>query len=303
MMPLPHFLRLSDLGAKDLHVIIKRAVAMKALQRRKACPTPLSGMHVILIFSKPSTRTRLSFEIGIRQLGGSAIFLSADQTQLGRGESITDTARVLSSMADMVVIRETNHDALIQFRDAASIPVINALSESAHPCQLLADMQTYHEHRGEIKDHIVLWLGDGNNMCKSYIEAAQLFGFQLRISTPKGFEPDQELPDCAQIIHDPREAAEGAQLLVTDTWHSMGGAINDQSQKKNLREKFADYQLNQELLSLAHKDAVYLHCLPAYRGDEISAELMDRPDSLIWHAAENRLHAQKALIELIAERI
>ena len=299
MNKLPHFVHLSDYSGATLSALIERATVLKQLQRKGTCPTPLKNKHVILIFSKPSTRTRLSFEIGVRQLGGTAIFLSTQQTQLGRGESIADTARVMSSMSDAVVIRETKHSTITEFRDAASVPVINALSEHAHPCQVLADMQTYHEHRGSIKNRIVVWLGDANNMCKSYIEASELFGFQLRISTPKDVQLPESLPACVEIAHNPEQAAQGAHLLITDTWHSMGADGAKQYDREKLRDKFGAYQLNQKLLSLAHPEAVYLHCLPAYRGEEISEELMERPDTVIWDAAENRLHAQKALLEFV----
>lgn len=297
-----HFLRLSDYSTEQLQALIERAISLKRLQREGRCPKPLKDKHVVLMFSKPSTRTRLSFEVGVRQLGGNPIFLSAEQTQLGRGESPADTARVMSTMADAIVIRETNHRSLTEFCKAAQVPVINALSEVAHPCQLLADMQTYSEHRGDIKNRIVVWLGDGNNMCQSYIEAAQRFQFQLRISGPKGFEPREKLPSCTEIIHDPVDAARGAHLLVTDTWLSMGQAESEEDEKQKRRDIFSPYQLNRALLSVAHKNAVYMHCLPAYRGEEISAELIDDPNTLIWEEAENRLHTQKALLEFVLQQ-
>lgn len=300
-MSLPHFLQLSDYSSAQLDALIERGIVLKTLQQSAKCPKPLSGKYIALLFAKPSTRTRLSFEIGVRQLGGDVVFLTKDQMQLGRGESPADTARVISSMTDAIVIRETDHETLLQFRDASVVPVINALSKSSHPCQLLADMQTYREHRGDIRGRIVVWLGDGNNMCYSYIEAAQQFGFQLRISAPEGFEPQGKFPECVHLVRDPKDAVRGAHLLVTDTWRSMGDSVSSEADKQKRHKIFAGHQLNRALLELADKDATYMHCLPAYRGQEISAELMDDPDTLIWDEAENRLHAQKALLEFVIQ--
>jgi ornithine carbamoyltransferase len=233
------------------------------------------------------------------QLGGHAMFLSANDTQLGRGEPIEDTARVISSMVDLVMIRTFGHDIVERFAAHSRVPVINALTDDYHPCQLLADMQTYIEHRGSIAGRRVCWIGDGNNMCQSYINAARQFDFELAIACPPGYEPDAGLVaanrDRVQLVHDPRAAAAGAHLLATDVWASMG---QESEQRKRARQ-FAPYQLNGELLALAASDALYLHCLPAHRGEEISAELMDAPDSVIWDEAENRLHAQKALMETL----
>ena len=232
------------------------------------------------------------------------MFLSPQDTQLGRGEPIEDSARVISSMVDIVMIRTFGHDIVERFAAHASVPVINALTDDYHPCQLLADMQTWVEQRGSIAGKRVCWVGDGNNMCQSYINAARQFDFELRIACPAGFEPSAELvaanADRVSVVQDPFAAADGADLVVTDVWASMG----QEEEQQERAVQFAPYQVNAELLSHAAKDALYMHCLPAHRGEEISAELMDAPDSVIWEEAENRLHAQKALMEalLLANR-
>ena len=235
------------------------------------------------------------------QLGGHAMFLSPRDTQLGRGEPIEDSARVMSSMLDIIMIRTFEHEKIERFAEYSTVPVINALTDDYHPCQLLADMQTYAEHRGEIRGKRVCWVGDGNNMCNSYINAARQFDFELNIACPEGYEPMAQLladnSDRVKIVRDPEEAASGAHLLVTDVWASMG----QEEQQARREQDFAGYQVNQALLSVAADDAIYMHCLPAHRDEEISGELMDRPDSVIWDEAENRLHAQKALIEFLLQ--
>lgn len=233
------------------------------------------------------------------QLGGSAMFLSPRDTQLGRGEPIEDSAIVISSMVDAVMIRTFAHDTVETFARASTAPVINALTDDFHPCQLLADMQTYREHRGSIRGATVAWIGDGNNMCHSYINAATQFDFHLNIATPEGYEPSPELMkahrDRITLMREPEEAARNANLLVTDVWASMG-----QEDEQKAREKaFSNYQINQALMDIADKDALLMHCLPAHRGEEISAEMIEHPNSVIWHEAENRLHAQKALLEFL----
>ncbi|MDX1734611.1 MAG: ornithine carbamoyltransferase, partial [Halioglobus sp.] len=257
-----------------------------------AYPDKVLGM----IFEKSSTRTRVSFEAGMAQLGGHALFLSPQDSQLGRGEPVEDSARVISSMVDIVMIRTFGHDVVERFAAHSSVPVINALTDDFHPCQLLADMQTWYEHRGSIAGRSVCWVGDGNNMCQSYINAARQFDFELRIACPPGFEPRQDLLDANAdrvcIEHDPLAAADGADLVVTDVWASMG----QEEEQAERAKQFARYQVNAELMAHAASDALYMHCLPAHRGEEISAELMDAPDTVIWDEAENRLHAQKALI-------
>lgn len=299
MSRIRHFLTLNDLSREELLALLKRASELKVLQRNGTAHGALTGKVMAMIFAKSSTRTRVSFEAGMTQLGGSAMFLSPNDTQMGRGEPISDTAKVISSMVDIVMIRTFAHADVELFATHSSVPVINALTDDYHPCQLLADMQTWIEHRGDVQGKTVCWLGDGNNMCQSYINAAKILGFHLKIACPEGFEPSTKLMDEAQgyatIEHDPRRASEGAHLLVTDVWASMG-----QEDEARMREQaLSNYQLNQELLDLADTEALYFHCLPAHRGEEITADLMDNPKSVIWDEAENRLHAQKALIEFL----
>lgn len=294
-----HFLTLNDLSRDEFLSLLRRASELKMLQRKGIAHDSLKGKVMAMIFAKSSTRTRVSFEAGMTQLGGSAMFLSSADTQMGRGEPISDTARVISSMVDIVMIRTFAHSDVELFAQHSSVPVINALTDDYHPCQLLADMQTWMEHRGDVQGKTVCWLGDGNNMCQSYINAAKILGFHLKIACPEGYEPTVELIEQAQgyatIEHDPKRACEGAHLLVTDVWASMG-----QEEEARLREQALQaYQLNQRLLDLADAEALYLHCLPAHRGEEITADLMDNPDTVIWDEAENRLHAQKALIEFL----
>ncbi len=299
-----HFLTLLDFSPAELMQLIQRAIAMKHAHRDGADQRTFPGAVLAMIFAKSSTRTRVSFEAGMAQLGGHAMFLSPQDTQLGRGEPVEDTARVISSMVDIVVIRTFGHDIVQRFAKHSSVPVINALTDDYHPCQLLADMQTWVEHRGSIAGKAVCWVGDGNNMCQSYINAARQFDFELRIACPPGFEPNSELlrtnKDRVRIEHDPVRAARDADLVVTDVWASMG----QESEQRERAQLFAPYQVNSELMSVAASDALYMHCLPSHRGEEISAELMDAPDTVIWDEAENRLHAQKALMEslLVANR-
>ncbi|MCR8924151.1 ornithine carbamoyltransferase [Dasania sp. GY-MA-18] len=294
-----HFLTLLDLSPSELNALIARATEMKAQLRGAGHERPFVGKVLGMIFEKSSTRTRVSFEAGMSQLGGHAMFLSPRDTQLGRGEPIEDSARVLSSMVDIIMIRTYAHQKVQAFAQHSSVPVINALTDDYHPCQLLADVQTYVENRGSIQGKTVTWVGDGNNMCHSYINAARQFDFELRIACPEGFDPNSELvaanKDRVSLFRSPIEATKGSDLVVTDVWASMG-----QEDEQLEREKqFAGFQVNAELMSHAHSDALYMHCLPAHRGEEISAELMDSPDTVIWQEAENRLHAQKALMELL----
>jgi ornithine carbamoyltransferase len=299
-----HFLTLLDFSPAELQQLIQRAIQMKAERRAGLDQRTFRGAVLGMIFAKSSTRTRVSFEAGMAQLGGHAMFLAPQDTQLGRGEPVEDTARVISAMVDIVVIRTFGHDIVQRFAAHSRVPVINALTDDFHPCQLLADMQTWVEHRGSIAGKTVCWVGDGNNMCQSYINAARQFDFELRIACPPGFEPNSELlrvnRDRVGIVHDPASAARGAHLVVTDVWASMG----QESEQLERARLFAPYQVNRELMSLAASDALYMHCLPAHRGEEISAQLMDDPGTVIWDEAENRLHAQKALMEtlLLANR-
>ncbi|WJW76027.1 ornithine carbamoyltransferase [Thiohalobacter sp. IOR34] len=294
-----HFLTLLDFSSDELEGLIRRAGELKRKHYDGLLYQPLKGKVLAMVFEKSSTRTRVSFEAGMAQLGGHALFLSPRDTQLGRGEPVEDTARVLSRMADGIMIRTFEHDKIERFADHSRVPVINALTDLYHPCQLLADVQTYVEHRGEIRGRSVAWIGDGNNMCHSYINAARQFGFQLRIACPEGYEPEAEIlsaaGDAVELLHDPLAAARDSDLVVTDVWASMG-----QEEEQAQRERaFADYQVNEAVMAAAREDALFMHCLPAHRGEEVAAAVIDGPQSVVWDEAENRLHAQKALLEFL----
>ena len=302
-MAFRHFLTLQDLSKQELQQLLKRAIELKTAHKNGTAKQPFSGKVLAMIFEKSSTRTRVSFEAGMAQLGGNALFLSPNDTQLGRGESVEDSARVISRMVDIIMIRTFGHDKIEKFAEYSSVPVINALTDDYHPCQLLADMQTYIEHRGSIKGKRVVWFGDGNNMCQSYMNAADMLDFELIIACPEGFEPCSNLlekfSDRVSIERDPVAAVSGADLVVTDTWASMG-----QEEEKQIREKaFAGFQVNEEIMSLAAEDALFMHCLPSYRGLEISETIMESKWSVVWDEAENRLHAQKALVEFLLNEI
>ena len=295
--PPQHFLNLLDLSPETLRQLVKRAAELKEQLYAGEIYDPLTHKTLGMIFDKSSTRTRVSFEVGITQLGGHPVFLTRKDTQLGRGEPIEDSARVMARMVDCIVIRTFNQATVECFAENSRVPVINGLTDLYHPCQLLADMQTYFEHRGDIQGKTVLWVGDGNNMCHSYINAARRFSFNLRIASPEGYSPNAEIlaaaGDRCEIIRDPMAAAEGADLVVTDVWASMG-----QEDEQNARIKaFSGYQVNDELMAQADRDALFMHCLPAHRGEEVTASVIDRPDSVVWDEAENRLHSQKALLE------
>ena len=294
-----HFLSLLDLTPSELRALIARASELKQMLQRREAHESLRGRTLGMIFEKSSTRTRVSFEAGMTQLGGHAIFLSSRDSQLGRGEPIEDSARVLSRMVDVIMIRTYEQEKLEHFAAHSQVPVINALTDLLHPCQLLADMQTYFEQRGDIEGRTVAWVGDGNNMCHSYINAARQLGFRLNIACPVDYEPDNELlepaADRCRIVHDPRAACEGADLVVTDVWASMG-----QEEEQAKREAaFADYQVDDRLMALADKDALFMHCLPAHRGEEVAASVIDGAQSVVWEEAENRMHAQKSLLEML----
>jgi ornithine carbamoyltransferase len=294
-----HFLTLLDLSAVELRRLIDRARELKQERRNGTAAPRLAHKVLGMIFEKSSTRTRVSFEAGITQLGGAALFLSPRDTQLGRGEPIEDTARVLSRMVDCMMIRTFEHEKIERFAAQSLVPVINGLTDLYHPCQLLADVQTWFEHRGEIAGRKVLWVGDGNNMCHSYINAARRFDFQLRISCPVGFEPNQEIfaaaGDRCELVRDPMAAAAGVDLVVTDVWASMG----QEEEAELRRQTFAPYQVTSELMAQADPDALFMHCLPAHRGEEVAATVIDHPNSVVWDEAGNRLHAQKALLEFL----
>ncbi len=290
-----HFLKLSDLSGAELRTLLARASELRA--KRDLTYRPLTGKTLAMLFAKNSTRTRVSFEVGMAQFGGHALFLSDQTLQLKRSEPIADTAKVISRMCDAVMIRNDSQADQQEFAQHSRVPVINGLSDRHHPCQLLADLQTWGEHRGDPKGKTAAWIGDGNNVCHSWIEAARMMGFRLRIATPKGYEPDKalitEAGDAVELMREPVFAANGADLIVTDTWTSMG---QEKESQKRLAA-FSGYQVNAELMARARPDALFMHCLPAHRGEEVSAEVIDGAQSVVWDEAENRLHAQKALLE------
>jgi ornithine carbamoyltransferase len=297
-----HFLTLKDLTAKELETLIERAIELKGMHRVGEIYEPMKNKVLAMIFEKSSTRTRVSFESAMVQFGGGALFLSPNDTQLGRGEPIEDSARVISSMVDMVMIRTFEHEKVETFAKFSSVPVINALTDDYHPCQLLADMQTYVEHRGSIRGKTVAWVGDGNNMCHSYINAAERFGFKLHIACPESYEPNSDIiyesGADVTLFNSPEEAIKDVDLVVTDVWASMG-----QEEEQLKRERaFADFQVTQDLMKLAKSDALFMHCLPAHRGEEVAADVIDGQQSVVWDEAENRLHAQKALLEFLIEQ-
>lgn len=296
-----HFLTLNDLSSEELRQLILRATELKQMRKAGEDYRPFVGKTLAMIFEKSSTRTRVSFESGMAQFGGHALFLSPRDTQLGRGEPIEDTARVISRMVDIIMIRTFEHEKIERFAEYSDAPVINGLTDLVHPCQLLADMQTWHEHRGDIKGKTVAWIGDGNNMCHSYINAAIQFDFQLNIGCPEGYDPDPEIlargGDRCKIIRDPMEASEGAHLVTTDVWASMG----QEDEQKAREAAFVGFCVTQEFMQVVDKDALFMHCLPAHRGEEVSAEVIDGSQSVVWDQAENRMHAQKALIEFLMQ--
>jgi ornithine carbamoyltransferase len=294
-----HFLTLLDLSPRELRDIIQRAGELKTLLANRVSHTVLKDRVLAMVFEKSSTRTRVSFETGMIQMGGSAIFLSPQDTQLGRGEPVEDTARVLSRMVDAIMVRTFEHEKIQRIADYSSVPVINALTDEYHPCQLLADLQTYFEHRGDIQGKTVCWIGDGNNMCNSYINAARLLDFELVVACPEGYEPMADLvaanKDRVNIVRTPEAALPGASLVATDVWASMG----QEDERVRRMTDFAGFEVTKALMALAQKDALFMHCLPAHRGEEVSAEVLDAPDSVVWDEAENRLHVQKALLEFL----
>ncbi|MBL4672921.1 MAG: ornithine carbamoyltransferase [Arenicella sp.] len=294
-----HFLTLDDLSPSTLQGLIDRAIELKAITKQGAIYQPLKNKTLAMIFSKASTRTRVSFEVGMRQLGGGSINLNPNDTQIGRGEPIEDTARVISSMADGIMIRTDAHRQVETLAAHSSVPVINGLTDDYHPCQLLADIQTFQELRGSVKGATFAWIGDGNNVCNTFISAARIFDFHLNIATPKGYQPSTEIVERSSasitLCGDAKAAVENADVVVTDTWASMG----QEDEKKQREAAFADFCVDDALMSKANNDAIFLHCLPAYRGIEVSASVIDGPQSAVFQEAENRLHAQKALLEYL----
>jgi len=291
-----NFITLLDISKKDLKNIIHRAIALKKMTKENIVYTPLQNKTLALIFDKSSTRTRVSFEVGMTHFGGNTLFLSPRDTQLGRGEPIEDTAKVISSMVDCVVIRTHKHNDVLRFCSKSSVPVINGLTELVHPCQLLADIMTFEEIKGDIKNKKVAWVGDANNMCNSYINASKQFDFKLSIATPKKFKPSlYNIKDDILLTDDPLIAAENADLVVTDVWSSMGQEEEEEERKKI----FKPLQVNKNIMNIANKKAIFMHCLPAHREEEVTSEVLDSSASVIWQEAENRLHAQKALLEYL----
>ena len=294
-----HFLTLTDFTPVELHAVIGRAIDLKAMHKRGEVIDSLKHRTLAMIFEKSSTRTRVSFEAGMTQLGGHSMFLSPNDTQLGRGEPIEDSAKVISRMVDVVMIRTFEQEKVETFAAHSRVPVINALTDKFHPCQLLADMMTWMEQRGLPNGKTVAWIGDGNNMCHSWMEAAQLFGFHLNVACPEGYDPDVDIVKATAgsvtYFRDPTAAVKGAEVVVTDTWASMG----QESEKKAREKAFAGYQVDGAMMQLATPGAIFMHCLPAYRGLEVSAEVMDGAQSVVWDEAENRLHALKALLEVL----
>jgi ornithine carbamoyltransferase len=294
------FLRLWDLSEDEILSLIKRAIDLKRGVDAGKCP--LIGKSIGLIFEKPSTRTRVSFEVGIYQLGAQPVYMRPEEIQLGRGETISDTARVLSRYLDAVMIRTFGHERLEEFARASSIPVINGLSDLHHPCQALADVMTIYEKKGRLEGIRVAYIGDGNNVANSLVEAAGRLGFTLTLATPEGYEPDAEVLETARtgrgeiiILRDPKEAAGMSDVIYTDVWVSMG----EEAEAEKKKSRFKNYQINSSLLSCAKSDVMVMHCLPAHRGQEITDEVIDGPNSVVFDQAENRLHAQKALMEML----
>lgn len=290
-----HFLDLSAVGAKDLRSMIDAARSAKSAAGEDR---PLAGKMLAMIFEKPSTRTRVSFDVGMRQLGGETLFLSGSEMQLGRAETIADTARVLSRYVDIIMIRTMEHERVLELAEHATVPVINALTDDTHPCQIMADILTFEEHRGPISGKTLAWTGDGNNVLHSLIEGAGRFGYRMQIATPAGSEPDMRFVEWArgqgaeiELTADPDKAARGADCIITDTWVSM-----NQEHKARGHNVFVPYQVNSTLMAKANDDALFMHCLPAHRGEEVTDEVMDGPQSVVFDEAENRLHAQKAIM-------
>src|SRR5882757_11318615 len=296
MASVRHFLKFSDLQADEARRIVARAIELKtALPEHR----PLLGRTLAMIFAKSSTRTRVSFEVGMSKLGGHALMLATAQTQLGREEPLSDTAKVLSRMCDAIMIRNDSQADQEELAHHSRVPVINGLSELHHPCQLLADIQTWFEHRGDPKGKVAVWVGDGNNVCNSWIEAAQLFGFTLRAATPHQYRPAAEVLKFAgksvELIDDPAKAVAGADLIVTDTWTSMGR----EAERAERMQILAPFQVTRRLMAKAKPEAIFMHCLPCHREEEVTAEVIDGPQSVVFDEAENRLWAQMALLEFL----
>ncbi|HUW25217.1 MAG TPA: ornithine carbamoyltransferase [Gallionella sp.] len=295
-----HFLQFRDFTREELEYLFERTRIIKERFKRYEKYWPLEDRTLVMIFEKASTRTRLSFEAGMHQLGGSAIYLNTRDSQLGRGEPVEDAGQVISRMSDIVMIRTFDQSIIERFAANSRVPVINGLTNEYHPCQVLADIYTYIEQRGSICGKTVAWIGDSNNMCNTWLQAAEILGFNVHVSTPPGYEVEPERAglygkDHYEEFANPMEAARGANLVTTDVWTSMGFEAENEERKKN----FADWQVDEDMMRVAATDALFMHCLPAHRGEEVSAEVIDGPQSVVWDEAENRLHVQKALMEYL----
>jgi ornithine carbamoyltransferase len=300
MTSLRHFLQLRDLSRDDLDYIFRRTRVIKDRFKRYVRHMPLQDRTLVMIFEKASTRTRLSFEAGMHQLGGAAIYLNTRDTQLGRGEPVEDAAQVISRMCDLVMIRTFEQSIVERFAANSRVPVINGLTNEYHPCQTLADIFTFIEHRGSIQGRTVAWIGDSNNVCNTWLQAAELLDFQVHVSTPPGYEVEPERAGLFSNAHfqqfsDPMDAAKGADLVTTDVWTSMGFEAENETRRRD----FADWMVDEDMMAHAQPGALFMHCLPAHRGEEVSAAVMDGPQSVVWDEAENRLHVQKALMEFL----
>lgn len=298
--PVKHFLQFNDFTREEFDYLFERTRWIKAQFKAFKQYWPLSDRTLVMIFEKASTRTRLSFETGMLQLGGAAIYMSTNDSQLGRGEPVEDTAQVISRMSDLIMIRTFEQSIVERLAANSRVPVINGLTNEYHPCQIMADIYTYIEHRGSIQGKTVAWIGDSNNMCNTWLQAAEVLDFNVRVSTPPGYEVEPERANLVGTNHfkqfaDPMEAVQGADIVTTDVWTSMGFEAQN---KERLRD-FADWQVGAEMMSKARPDAIFLHCLPAHRGEEVAAEVIDGPQSVVWDEAENRLHVQKALMEYL----
>ncbi len=300
MATIRHYLQFSDFTADEYAWLFRRAADIKRKFKAYERYHPLVDRTLAMIFEKASTRTRVSFEAGMYQLGGSVVNLTTGDSQLGRAEPIEDTARVISRMVDLVMIRTFGQERIQTFATHSRVPVINGLTNEFHPCQILADVFTYIEHRGSIAGKVVAWVGDGNNMANTWLQAAQLLGFTVHVSTPSGYEVDPQLAGvtdrgCYKVFADPAEACRGADLVTTDVWTSMGY----EAENEQRRQAFADWCVDTDLMRAARPDALFMHCLPAHRGEEVAAEVIDGPQSVVWDEAENRMHVQKALMEYL----
>jgi ornithine carbamoyltransferase len=299
-MAIKHFLQFTDFSAEEHEWVLQRAAVIKRKFKAYEKYHPLVDRTLAMIFEKASTRTRVSFEAGMYQLGGSVVHLTTGDSQLGRAEPIEDSAKVISRMVDLVMIRTFGQEKIERFAAHSRVPVINGLTNEFHPCQILADIFTFIEHRGSIKGRVVAWVGDGNNMANTWLQAAELLGFTVHVSTPTGYEVDQAVAgirssDSYKVFQDPMEACRGADLVTTDVWTSMGFEAENEARRK----AFAEWCVDREMMKVAKTDALFMHCLPAHRGEEVEAEVIDGPQSVVWDEAENRMHVQKALMEYL----